>query len=323
MPLPTVATVEDYHKAPRDEQTYVDSIESICSLHGIPSHRLSKYDNGDMIVFAIGDTYVVKLYFPVNVDRFDAERAVLRHIHGRIGIPTPGVYADGYLDNWPYLVMEQLPGTALSQVWDGMSQEDRCNICRQVGKGLAWLHGLPMDGLPASLCDWKSFIEERFQTAAPRQIWVGLDPHWTAQIPDYLKSARFKLDLDALPVLLHTEIKHDHILVRRDGKHWHVSGLIDVEPSRLGHPEYDLAFAGIYLTKGDPRLFGAFLQGYGLTYADVTPEFQDRLLAFTLLHRYCGLRHNLKSMPMRTSMTRLEDLPPVWWAVDESTMKLA
>ena len=50
-----------------------------------------------MIVFAVGDEYMVKLYSSLFPDDIRIETASLLHIAGRIGVKTPEVVATGEL----------------------------------------------------------------------------------------------------------------------------------------------------------------------------------------------------------------------------------
>jgi hygromycin-B 7''-O-kinase len=119
----------------------------------------------------------------------------------------------------------------------------------------------------------------------------------------------------ATPVLLHTEVMREHVLVeRRDGV-WEPRGLLDFEPARVGAAEYDLASVGVFLAAGEPGLLRAFLSGYGLAGERLTAGLQERILLHTLLHRYGNLRWYLERLPPRRAAT-LPELAREWFAFE-------
>ncbi|WP_298178849.1 phosphotransferase [Saccharomonospora sp.] len=135
-----------------------------------------------------------------------------------------------------------------------------------------------------------------------------LAPEWLERIPDFLDS----VDLATPPpVLLHTELLREHVLVRPQGERWTVSGLLDFEPSMLGAAEYEFVAASVYLVGGEETLWRGFLRGYG--YADHPgEEFARRCLAYTLLHQYSSLRRYFTWMP-ESGQRSFDQLARLWF----------
>jgi hygromycin-B 7''-O-kinase len=309
MLLPRIRTYDEFLASPRDEGTYRPAIEEICRRHGLPTDRLSKYAGGSTIVFAVGERHVVKLFEPLFHDAAETERTVLAHVHGRLGVPTPGVVAAGELEGWRYVVMDQLDGTILKEVWDEVEQGDRIAVCECLGAAISRLHALPSADLDLPGPEWPDFLRSQRETCVERQRERGLPEAWLRQIPGFLES----VDLPAGPtVLLHTEVMLEHVLVRRGGAGWEVTGLFDFEPAMRGAPEYELGSIGIFVAMGDPALLRAFLTGYGYPGGPFTPQVQRRVLAYTLLHRYSNLRWYLDVVPPR-SATTLDELAAEWF----------
>lgn len=308
--LPRIHTREQYLNSPRDEATYAPAIREICRRHALPENRAAKYAGGSTIVFAVGEQHVVKLFEPIFAEAAAIEEAALAHVHGKLGVPTPGLVAVGELEGWRYIVMEQLAGTSLGATWDQIPEEERGSLCRRLGEALARQHSLPIEPLVLPGPEWADFLSRQAESCVERQRTQGLAEHWLAQIPCFLAS----VDLPVHErVLLHTEIMRDHVLVECEGEEWVVSGVFDYEPAMLGAPEYEFGSVGIFLSGGDPALFRAFLLGYGYTEADLTADLQRRILAHTLLHRYSNMKWYLETIPPKTAVA-LDELAAEWFA---------
>jgi hygromycin-B 7''-O-kinase len=308
--LPVIRTRADRLASPRDEATYVPAIREICRRHGLADDALAKFSDGSTIVFGVGDRLVVKLFEPIYAENAATERAVLAHVHGRLGVPTPGIVAAGELEDWRYVVMDRLPGDTLASVWADVVEADRRALCRRVGEAVARLHALPVDGLRLPYPAWDAFVARQREGCVEQQRSRGLAEAWVEQVPAFLAS----VDLPpAEPALLHTEIMREHVLVRRGAEGWEVSGVFDFEPAMVGAPEYDFASAGIFLAGGDSALLRAFLLGCGYADADFTAELPRRIMAYALLHRYSNLRWYLETIPPRAATT-LDELAAEWFA---------
>src|SRR5690606_8013506 len=107
----------------------------------------------------------------------------------------------------------------------------------------------------------------------------------------------------------------EHVFVRRDDSGWHLSGLLDFEPSMLGAAAYALASVGIFLAGGDPQLLRAFLLVYGYTDTALTAELRRTILLYVLLHRYGNLRKYLERIPPKQAAT-LPALADEWFAFE-------
>src|SRR6266540_6223054 len=78
---------------------------------------------------------------------------------------------------------------------------------------------------------------------------AGLHGAWLEQIPAFLDSAT--LDPVPRPVLLHTEVMREHLLVTPHPDGWSLSGLLDFEPAMRGAREYEFAAVGLFVSRGD------------------------------------------------------------------------
>ncbi|MFS8101837.1 aminoglycoside phosphotransferase family protein [Lentzea alba] len=251
---------------------------------------VTRFSEGSLPVFAIGDDLVLKLWPPEHHDEVPTEVAVMEALHGRLPVPTPRLHATGLLDDWAYVLMSRLHG-------EEPSVRDVA-ISGQVGEMLAALHSVEPPVVLGPQ-DWDAFVARQRQGCVEQQRKHKLAEHWLEQIPEFLDS----VDLQASSgVLLHTEVMSGH-LVQQNGK---LSGLFDFEPAMRGAFEYEFVGAGVFVTKGDPKCWKALVEAYGRT-----PD-PRRVMAYTLLHVYSNMTWFMEGMPKADT---LDELAIRWFGV--------
>ena len=117
------------------------------------------------------------------------------------------------------------------------------------------------------------------------------------------------------PVLLHTEVMSQHLLVTQTASGWRLSGLIDFEPAMRGDREYEFAAVGVFVAEGDARFLTRTLTAYGYGREELGPELRRRLLAWGILHRYSHLPGWLQRLPEPAEPT-LSALADRWFATE-------
>lgn len=240
--LPKITQRLEYDALPKDTPIFETVIRELCHKHNVAAHRIKKFGTGTTIVFAIDSYAVVKLFAPIFANNYATELCLLNGLHGRLPVSTPEPLAYGHVDGWAYLMTEQLHQVPLSEVWDEVSYKSKLAICEQVGVTLATLHGFKgPTWIPHETSDWNAYINERREDCVPRQKRLGLEQKWVDQIQEFVSSVDLVVCDDFQLSLLHTEIMREHVIVAIDGKKWRMSGLIDFEPSMMGHPEYEFA----------------------------------------------------------------------------------
>lgn len=283
-------------------------VKALCAELGHGAERITKFTEGSLPVYDLGDELVLKLYPVADIDDLATEEPVMRALHGRLPVPTPEVVATGRFDDWGYLLMTKLPGRDLRSLWPALDQDAKRSLARSAGEALAVLHEVPAP--PIGPPDWDRFIKGQRHTAVERQERVKLDPYWLRQIPDFLDS----VELEPVPsVLLHTEFSDAHLLAApRDGG-LALTGLFDFEPAMCGHPDYDLLAPGVFLARGDKAVWREFLHGYGVR-AEQAPGLARRVMAYALLHRFANLPWSFKTIPA-PGIGTLDDLADHWFGI--------
>ncbi|MCO6008659.1 aminoglycoside 3'-phosphotransferase/choline kinase family protein [Actinoallomurus purpureus] len=309
--LPAAATEAQFATVRRDEARLRPGVLALCRRLGRSGADVTRFPDGSLPVYAVGDRLVLKLYPPIARERGQIEERVLRTIDGRLPVPTPRVEEAGGFGTWRYLLMTRLRGEPLTEVWPRTGERDRDRLAAQLGTALAALHEIPVRALGPP--DWQGFLAGQRVDCVERQRARGLDPEWAAQIPEFLDSVPLP---PSSPVLLHTEVMREHLLVAPgpDGG-WSLSGLYDFEPAMMGDREYEFVSVGLFVSRGDPRFLRHLLTAYGYSGDRLDATLQRRLLAYALLHRYSDLSWYLEEMP-EPPVPKLDALAARWWPLD-------
>jgi hygromycin-B 7''-O-kinase len=287
---------------------------AIAQRHGLGDQALARYASGSLPVFALGTQHVLKLYPPQDQAHATVEARVLAFVDGRLPLPTPQVVACGDTDEGHYLLMTQLRGRLLVEVWPQLATAERLRLCRHIGESVAALHALdsrPLADLPPP--HWADFVPAQRLQAVERQRGRGLPEPWLEQIEPFVE--RWAGPADTEQVLLHTEIMREHLLVEPQGSGWRLSGLFDFEPSMRGARDYEFASIGLFVSGGDARALRCILRACGYADAELDGALPNRLMAMALLHRYSNLPWYLQRLPL-PGATRLEQLAAHWWKLD-------
>jgi hygromycin-B 7''-O-kinase len=277
----------------------------ICQQHQL-SGACVRITEGTALVFALGDRAILKIFSPEDTEFFQTEAEFLSRIHGKLPISTPELIFSGWWESCPYIIMERLRGVPLKSIWDSLPQAEKIDLMDQLGRAVRALHDLTIE--PFHSLDWHGFIDQQRQNLIVNHRNFGLAQNWIDQLAGYVDSVNVDFHDPAQMVPLHTELMQEHIFVQRNGNRWMLAGLIDFEPSMIGHREYEFCAVGLFLTQGDKNLFRTFLAAYGYTEFDV----RRRIMIFLLLHRYCNLNWFFTLLP--EPMTTVDQLAQFWFS---------
>jgi hygromycin-B 7''-O-kinase len=235
---------------------------------------------GSVLVALLGRELVLKLYPPFLRDRFEFERAMLAHLHGRLSLPTPRLVDSAEHAGWPYLVMTLLPGTPLDRVWPALPQGERCEVLRTIGRLAAEVHALPLGPMPALAPRWADFLQGQRQRCHGRQQRTGLPPHLLAQLEAFLQGPV----PEGPDVILTGEYTPFNLLHEGTG----LSAMFDFGDGLVGPREYDWLGPLCFLAAGDAQCIDALFDGYHGRPFD--RGRREELLRLILLHRYSNLK---------------------------------
>jgi hygromycin-B 7''-O-kinase len=237
----------------------------------------------------------------------------MKHLYNKISVKTPQIEYVGAIDHWPYIVMSQLEGILLEDLWEKLDHDNKIIIIRELGCLIHEVHSLPVEGLEAIDCHWKEFISKQLKQCVARHQETELPDILLQQIPDYLDSIKDILPVIKKSVILTGEYTPMNLLMKQEGGIWHIHGLIDFGDSMLGLPEYDLLGPGAFLIQGDKILLREFLSSYGYSPEEMTHALSHKLTALMLLHRYSRLNVQIRIKNWEKITSSLHDLENLVW----------
>ena len=307
--LPVADTAEQFEAIVANEAALRPGVDRLCGMLGVDSGGLSRFAAGSVPVYAAGDL-VLKLVPPVFLDEWRVEAGVLGALSGSLPVPTPRLHAAGQCDGWGYLLMSRLPGVTLDSVWEQTTAADRDRLADHLGEAIAALHQITQPRIPNWWPeDWPVFVAGQRARCVREQRKLGLARTWLEQYPAFLDRVPLRV---GPPVLLHTEIMRQHLLVTEAPGGWHFSGLFDFEPAMPGSSEYEFASVGVFVSQGDSRFLRRVLTAYGYPASVLGADLSRRLLAWALLHRYSNLASWLRRLP-EPSRPTLDALADRWF----------
>ena len=313
MLLPEIKTYEDYRAIYRDADVWLPAMRVICQRHGLDASQLEFAPPGTHVVFRIeGDRYI-KLFAPPWRDDFTPEQLVLHKLSEQPDLPIPRLVTEGEIEGWPYIIVTAVDGVPLNEVWGSMGMPDKERIASRCGELMAWLHAVPTEGLEDIGVDWPAFVERQIRACIDEIAQAGLDERWTRETAEFFAQLPPLFEPGFQPVLLSADVTDEHILVsQRDGK-WDMTGYIDFGDAMLGHPHYEFAAPGCCITHGSPRLQRAMMLAYGYPEDQLDADLADRLMAYTLIHRYINVPDLLKMLDLPQTVS-LEHIKRVLWS---------
>jgi hygromycin-B 7''-O-kinase len=313
MLLPEVETYEDYRPIYRDAGVWLPAMRVICQRHGLDASQLAFAPPGTHIVFRAGTDRYIKLFAPPWRGDLTPERLVLHKLSEQPDLPLPRPVAEGEIEGWPYIIVTAVEGVPLNEVWGSMATPDRERIAARCGELMARLHATPTDGLEAIAVDWPAFVEQQIQTCVDQIARAGLDERWTRETSEFFAGLPPLFEPGFAPVLLSADVTDEHVLVSlRDGK-WDMTGFIDFGDAMLGHPHYEFVAPGCCITRGSPGLQRAMMLAYGYMEDQLNVELADRLMAYTLIHRYINVPELLEMLDLPQS-AGLDDIEGALWS---------
>jgi hygromycin-B 7''-O-kinase len=299
----------DEYRALRGELSrWRHAIVAIAARHGLGAEPLQSL-GGSNLVASIGGTHIVKLFPPFLRYQWDNERVSLDVLSGALApVVTPELLHVGELDGWPYLIMTQLEGILLEDVWAATDLSDQIQLLRQVGALIARVQTLDPGPIAAIGPRWDDFLAVQRAGCHARHARLGLPPPLLAELDAYLDRVIPAIPRAVAPVILTGEYTPMNLLVMRCTGRWQLTGLIDFGDVWSGIAEYDLLGPATFLAAGDAARLGALLAGRGYSPVELTPGLRDLMMALLLLHRHSDLDAQLRIPDWRRRVHSLDEL---------------
>lgn len=281
--LPHVPDISSYSRLFRQNDVWWPAIAEIAQSHGLPTEHLQRCPTGSAIVYRCAGR-ILKLFAPFWPEESERERLGLSRC-AALDIPVPMLYGEGQYQGWDYLILEELPGISLGEVWADLAVPQQQALLTQAADIMQALHGLTVPHDSALEPVWPDFVQQQMQHFAVQQQEKGLSDAWIRPLVQELETHAPSL-LETSPVLLHSDLTDDHFLVQAQDGHWQITGLIDFGDLMQGHFLYEFGAPLVFYTRGKPALRRHFVQQYGLP---LNTQTEDQLFAALLLHRFVNI----------------------------------
>lgn len=293
--LPRIRTWRGYRRIFARPGVWTRAARHIAARHGLKVKRFEATFPGTCGVLSARlsprGTAIVKIFPPmVRRDR-RIEEAALRRLGAMPGFPAPRLIAQGRLHDrstWDYLILDPREGRPIRELRNRMSGAASAACAAQLGRLLRRLHSLSPSGLrfPVSRRMDSRAARKRAASAALRRLRRAriFSPRCDKEIAERLPGlieprAREK------PVLVHGDVTEDHVLLKRRGGRWRLSGLIDFADALIAPPFYELMPLWFGAFDRKPSMLRRFLKAYSPA-VRINRRFRDRATAFTLIHLF-------------------------------------
>lgn len=294
--LPKLSSEPEFEPLLREAHVWRPAIEAICLEHGLASEPLEPFDTGSSVLWAIGQTHVIKLMPPFWARDCAIEIQVLNQLSFAAELPVPQLLGQGQLEGWPYFIMNRLPGRFCSEVWSELTAAQQTDIIRQLGQVLKALHQLPITDLNNITVAWPEFVQAQVEGFARQQMQYGVKAGIIDELEKLLWQQAPGLRLQASQSLMHCEVMPEHLLLIEQSGQWKITGLIDFGDPMVGFHEYEFGAVCVFFAAQRPDLLREFLLAYGYRQSDLTFDLSQRLCAAALLHRFGTVPLGIRKM---------------------------
>lgn len=149
----------------------------ILDQHSLAKGDLVLFSEGTNIVFSYQNSKVIKIFPPFHHGQFQSESLVLTALANRLPVNSPILEYQGEIGHWPYIIMTQVEGVLLENLWESMTEPQKLMIIRELGSLIQSVHTVPTPGLEAIDCHWEQFIETQIKNCVEHHREKGLPAH--------------------------------------------------------------------------------------------------------------------------------------------------
>lgn len=267
-----------------DGQLFEPLVRAVCARHQLPFHRLEAGFPGTHAVFVVDGAAVVKLYAPLGLPDAYAERRVYAALANHPLPLTPRYLGEGELEyqgrTWSYIACEYIEGSAVREVWPGLTQAQRQELARSVAEWAQAYHRLPdlfSSDLPLSASGWR----RAYASQLAHSLDLLADGGWPEALLESLRALAEALApelRDGPLALVHGDLTEDHLLIAPQRR-----ALIDFADSRMAPVAYEWMALWFGLFQRDPEAFIAYLSACGTQW---NAQQRSVALGAVLVHNY-------------------------------------
>ena len=294
----------------RTPELWQDMVLNLCRGKGLPSGDFQPFLAGSNLIAAVGGSHVIKIFPQWLRHQWESDTLILRHLEGRLRVPTPRCLDAGDLDkDWKYIVMDKLPGEMLEDYWPAMTKANKAGVMNAIGRLMAEVKELPVDGLEGLQPEWSGFIKAQLEHYQMRHQKHGMPAWFMNQVEDYVNHRLHLLPKSFRPILLTGEYTPFNLLAEQQDGEVRISGMIDFGDAMVGYADYDLLGPSLFLGEGSRDLIAQLFEGYG------TKVPRPLLMLLQILHRYSDFKAQLRIPDWEVQEQSIEELEELIWPI--------
>jgi hygromycin-B 7''-O-kinase len=290
--LPIIENRDQYTKLFRDDSQWESAINWIAHKHNLIG-ELKPSTNGSHIVYRVGNVWI-KLMAPLFAGDMVFEVGGLKTVINKLSVETPQILAEGEVEGWKYILLSHVEGESLKTAWADFTHEQKINLSLQMAKVIKELSSCPADKNVRSRFEWNDFITEQYNNVALIQKKKELPEPWLSSVQAFVHEFELSFFLTDNPIFLHADLTHEHFLVSK-GDSPQITAIIDFADCQMGKFEYELLAPLCFIFKGQKKFLKQFLINCGYDESMLNEKFSQKMLAWTILHRYCVIQHHFKT----------------------------
>lgn len=290
-------------------------IERIVNQENIEFEKLTRFTYGGNIVFSVDGKLVVKLFPAYCNGEFIQEKKVLEHLDKqKLSVEVPKLISTGQFEGWNYIIMNEIKGTLLVDLFDDLTFEEKAQVARDLGKLIREVHNSTITTNQVELETWNEFLGGQFNRLEGHHKNSELSENLLNQLGGYVKKESIK-EPDHL-VLLTGEYTPFNLIMNKVNGMWKITGLIDFADCFVGNPKYDLLGPIAFMFYPIKGLNRTFLESYGYKEEELTELLQKELMTFLLLHRFSNISFYQNKSETAKNARSLEELEKIFFNVD-------
>lgn len=276
----------------KEECSFWDQkVTEILIKEKFPSTDMRRFHYGANIVYSFGgNQFVIKL-FPKHLnEQFTIELEVLTILEGKIKIvDTPRLVNYGSFEGWNYLIMTQLHGELLIDIWDRLTNDEKEKLSKDLGKTIKEFHEVPITRLKQLPSNWNGFIQKQFKNMKHYHLNMELNANLYSDL-DYYVEEKY-ININPEKKLLTGEYTPFNLLLNERNGKWQLTGVIDFADCFLGDGDYDLLGPIMFMFNSNQKHIKHFLESYGFPKIQVNYVLQKKLMTYTILHRFSNINY--------------------------------
>lgn len=300
--LPEIQNRKHYSELFRDDKNWDLAIRYLVKLHGLEG-SISRGTLGSHVVYRVGSIWM-KLMAPLFAGDMKFEISGLRVVQNKLSVPTPHILFEGELEGWKYVLLSHVEGQPIRNIWSAQSDDQKLKLSIQMAQIVQQLRGVPADAVIQNRYHWNEFIKSQYENMESIQASKDLEEPWLKNVKAFISEYDLSEFQTSNPVFLHADLTSDHFLVTEDK----VSGVIDFADCQVGHPDYELLAPAGFIFKGQKTWLRHFLMNCGFESHKLDASFSHKLMAWTLLHRYCAIHTHFKNEMLASEQGNFKDL---------------